>query len=191
MNFSGLAAALESLRDPSFWILKGARVLLIALAFEIALWWLNRFLERQTAPMLSLDSSREASWRMRRRASLRQLPKNFGRAILYTIGFLLVLNEFGAPVLPLSLGIGAVIALFAAGSVPILRDLTQGYTLLAEDTLAIGDTVQIGSATGTVERFSLRSTTLRDRDGHLHVLSNRDVQNVTVLARREEKAKAK
>lgn len=171
--------------------LKGARIICIAIAFEIALWWLNRFLERQTAPMLNADASREVAWKSRRRAALRQVPKNFGRAILYTVGFLLVLNEFGAPVLPLSLGIGAVVALFAAGLVPILRDMTQGYFLLAEDTVAIGDQLQIGDVSGTVERFSLRSTTLRDRDNRLHVLSNRDVSHVTVLQRREEKAKSK
>ena len=191
MNFATLQAALTRALDPSMWILKGTRIILIAIAFEIALWALNRWLAKQTAPMMSVDANREATWKMRRRASLRQVPKNFGRSIIYTVGFLLVLNEFGAPVLPLSLGIGAVVALFAAGLVPILRDITQGYTLLAEDTVAIGDQIQIGNYSGTVERFSMRATTLRDRDGHLHVLSNRDVSNVTVLARREEKGKAK
>ena len=186
MNFATLQTALNRVLDPSMWILKGTRIILIAIAFEIALWALNRFLERQTAPMLNADANREVAWKSRRRQALRQVPKNFGRAIIYTVGFLLVLNEFGAPVLPLSLGI----ALFAAGLVPILRDMTQGDTLLAEDTVAIGDQIQIGNYSGTVERFSMRATTLRDRDGHLHVLSNRDVQNVTVLSRREEKAKA-
>lgn len=191
MNFATLQTALNRVLDPSMWILKGARIILIAIAFEIALWALNRFLERQTAPMLNADANREVAWKSRRRQALRQVPKNFGRAIIYTVGFLLVLNEFGAPILPLSLGIGAVVAFFAAGLVPILRDITQGYTLLAEDTVAIGDQIQIGNYSGTVERFSMRATTLRDRDGHLHVLSNRDVCNVTVLSRREEKGKAK
>jgi hypothetical protein len=119
MNFSLLQAALNRVLDPSTWILKSARIICIALAFEFALWWLNRFLERQTAPMLNADTGREASWRMRRRAALRQMPRNFGRSILYTVGFLLVLHEFGAPVLPLSLAIGAVVALFASGLVPV------------------------------------------------------------------------
>lgn len=189
MNFFSLKTAFLQWGDPSMWILKGARILCIAIAFEIALWCLNRFIENQTASLLSADATREATWRMRRRTTLRQMPKIFGRCIIYTIGFLLVLAAFGSPVLEMSLGIGAVVALFAAALVPILRDMTQGYALLAEDTLAVGDSVEIGAHVGIIERFTLRATTLRDREGRLHVLSNRDIHDVVIVKRREETTK--
>ena len=97
MNFATLQTALNRVLDPSMWILKGTRIVLIAIAFEIALWALNRFLEKQTSPMLNADANREVAWKSRRRAALRLVPKTFGRAIIYSVGFLLVLNEFGAP----------------------------------------------------------------------------------------------
>ena len=52
---------------PIFYI-KGARIICIAIAFEIALWALNRFLEKQTAPMLNADANREVAWKSRRDA---------------------------------------------------------------------------------------------------------------------------
>lgn len=189
MIFSQLQDALRSNLNLSAIILKGAYIICLAIAFELLTWWFNRFLEKQVTPLITGDSNREAGWRMRRRTILRQTPKIFSRSILYTVAMLLVFNLFGVPILPLSLAIGAIVALFAAGLVPILRDLSQGYTLLAEDTLAVGDVVEIDTHAGTVERFTLRSTVLRDRDGRLHVLSNRDISNVIVVKRREENAK--
>ena len=189
MNFSQLQDALRANLNLSALILKGTYIICLAIAFELLTWWFNRFLEKQVTPLITGDTNREAGWRMRRRTILRQTPKIFSRSILYTIAMLLVFNLFGVPILPLSLAIGAIIALFAAGLVPILRDFSQGYTLLAEDTLAVGDVVEIDSHSGTVERFTLRSTVLRDANGRLHVLSNRDISDVIVVKRREENAK--
>ncbi len=189
MIFSQLQDALRSNLNLSSLIMKGAYIICLAIAFELLALWFNDFLEKQVAPLVTGDANRESAWRMRRRTTLRQTPKMFSRSILYTVAMLLVFNLFGVPILPLSIAIGAVVALFAAGLVPILRDLTQGYTLLAEDTLAVGDVVEIGAHSGTVERFTLRSTTLRDANGRLHVLSNRDISDVIVAKRREESVK--
>lgn len=189
MNFSQLTDALRANLNLSSLIMKGAYIICLAIAFELLTWWFNRFLEKQVAPLITGDANREAGWRMRRRTTLRQTPKIFSRSVLYTLAMLLVFDLFGVPILPLSLAVGAIIALFAAGLIPVLRDFSQGYTLLAEDTLAVGDIVEIGAHSGTVERFTLRSTVLRDANGRAHILSNRDISDVVVVKRREESAK--
>lgn len=189
MNFSQLQDALRANLNLSNIVMKGAYLICLALAFELMAWWFNRFIEKQVSPLITGDANREAGWRMRRRTILRQTPKAFSRSIIYVVAILLVFNLFGVPLLPLSIAVGAVIALFAAGLIPIFRDLTQGYAMLAEDTLAVGDQVEIDGHVGTVERFTLRSTVLRDREGRAHILSNRDIQNVIVVKRREEATK--
>lgn len=189
MNFSQLQDALRANLNLSNIVMKGAYLICLALAFELMAWWFNRFIEKQVSPLITGDATREAGWRMRRRTILRQTPKAFSRSIIYAVAILLVFNLFGVPILPLSIAVGAIIALFAAGLIPIFRDMTQGYALLAEDTLAVGDQVEIDGHVGTVERFTLRATVLRDREGCLHILSNRDVCNVIVAKRREETSK--
>jgi small conductance mechanosensitive channel len=167
-------------------VLKAARVICIAIAFEFIAWWLGRRVEKLVAPYITADAERDPSWRMRRRTTLRQTPKIITRTLCYTVALILVFDVFGVPVLSLAIAVGAVVTLFGAALLPILRDLTQGYMLLAEDAVAVGDVVEINGHRGTVEKLTLRSLWLRDEAGHLHEMSNREVRNIVVLSRRAE-----
>jgi len=170
---------------------KGAYVICIALVFEFIAWWAGRRIERMTAPLITADADREHAWRIRRRTTLRHSPKIISRTLCYTIAIILVFDVFGVPVLSLSLAVGAVVALFGAAMLPLLRDIMQGYALLAEDALAIGDEVEIGSHQGTVEKLTLRGVWLRDSAGRAHLLSNRNVADVIVHKRRVDSSRGK
>ena len=64
---------------------------------------------------------------------------------------------------PSVLTLGAVVAFaasFAAQS--IIKDVSNGFLILAEDQYAIGDIVAIGSESGVVENLTLRVTQLRN-----------------------------
>ncbi|HVF10823.1 MAG TPA: mechanosensitive ion channel domain-containing protein [Abditibacteriaceae bacterium] len=172
-------------------ILKGAYVLCIAVVFEFIAWWIGRRIEKMTAPLITADAEREHAWRIRRRTTLRHSPKIISRTLCYTIALILIFDVFGVPVLPLSLAVGAVIALFGAALLPVLRDITQGYALLADDALAVGDEVEIGNHQGTVEKLTLRGVWLRDSAGHAHLLSNRNIADVIVHQRRIDTARGR
>lgn len=161
-------------------------VLFIAIIFEFLAFWLGRRIDRWVTPVIPADSGREHHWRTRRRTLLRQTPKLISRSLCYTVAVILIFDVFGVPVLPLSIGVGAIVLLFGSAFLPLLRDAGQGYALLAEDTLAPGDVVAIGAHRGTIEKLTLRGVWLRDENGHIHALSNRSVQDVVVLQRRQE-----
>lgn len=172
-------------------IFKGISVVFIALFFEMAVWWLGRVVEKMTAPLLAVDQGREAGWRVRRRALLRQAPRWATRALCYTVALILVFSVFGAPVLELGIAVAATVGIIGAAMLPALRDAAQGYSLLSEDVLAVGDVVEIANRQGTVERFTLRGTWLRDSEGHGCYFSNGEVKNVVVLRRKAEDASKK
>ena len=165
-------------------VIRAASIICIALAFEFMAWWFARIIEKQVTPLITGDAEREPAWRIRRRTLLRHTPKLFSRTALYALALILVFDVFGVPVLPLSLALGAATLLFGAALLPVLRDLGQGYTLLAEDALAPGDAVDIDGHQGIVEKFTLRGVQLRDKDGRAHLLSNRDISNVVVYQRK-------
>lgn len=159
----------------------GVRVLLIAVAFEFIAWYAGRRLAALTDSFSKIDQHREAQWRQTRRDTLRRVPRFVARFLIYTIAGVLVLGVFGVPLLPLALAFGAVALMVGAGLMPILRDYAQGYFLLAEDSIAPGDAVTINGHVGTVKKFSLRAIWLLDEAECQHVLSNRDVRDVTIL----------
>lgn len=181
MNLAASFAELSS-RWPLL-IFIGIRVVSIALIFEFLAWFLGRRIEKMASPFLGLDNGRDPKWRAIRRAALEKTPRIVLRTLLYTIALILVLDAFGLQILPLSLAIGSVALLFGAALLPMFRDYAQGYILLSEDTLAPGDSVQIGVHAGTVEKWTLRATWLRDSAGFTHVLSNRDVRDVIIQSR--------
>lgn len=181
-----LREALASNFNVTNLVLKATYVLLIALVFELLAFLALRRIDRWVAPTLSNDAGRDHGWRVRRRAILRQTPRTLARTLVYGIAIILVFEVFGVPVLPLSLSVGALTAIIGAALLPILRDIAQGYTLLAEDAVAVGDVIQVGTVSGTVERFTLRALTLRDRDGKTTFLANRDLREISVLSRKTE-----
>ena len=177
-------------RWPTFLFI-GLRVLFIAVAFEFAAWFLGRTLERKMAPFATLGGERDARWRGLRRETLLKTPKLALRTLLYSVALVLVFNVFGLPVLELALSLGAVALLFGLALMPIMQDIAQGFALLSEDTLAPGDAVEINGVQGTVERWTLRGTWLRDPSGRLVCLSNRDVRQVVIYKRAVENEKPK
>jgi small-conductance mechanosensitive channel len=169
-------------------VLRAVYIIFIAIAIELIAWWLGRVIEKAVTPYIAIDAGRPAAWRVRRRTTLRQSPKWMLRAVLYTIGMILIFDVFGVPVLPLSLAVGAVVVIMGAGIAPIFRDLVQGYVLMAEDAIAPGDAVEINGHVGTVEKLTLRGVWLRGHNGRLHLLSNRAVSDVAIYRRAVEGA---
>lgn len=164
----------------------GIRVLFIAVIFEIAAYLLGKKLENMASPFAALDANRDAKWRVARRATLAKSPKIVLRSLLYVAALILIADAFGVPILPLSLAVGGVLLVVCAALLPVLRDYVQGFVLLAEDSLAPGDAVEINGHQGIVEKWTLRATWLKDKEGRVLVLSNRDVKDVTIYRRKEQ-----
>ena len=176
---------IAALRDliPNFSTLLyiGVRVIFIAIAFEFIAWYAGRRLAALTDSFSQLDKHRDAKWRNARRLTLKRVPRFVARFLIYTIAGMLVLSVFGVPLLPLALAFGGVAVMVGAALMPTLRDYSQGYFLLAEDSLAPGDMVSVNGHVGEIEKISLRAVWMRDDAGCIHVLSHRDIHDVTIL----------
>ncbi|EDX83269.1 transporter, MscS family [Synechococcus sp. PCC 7335] len=69
------------------------------------------------------------------------------------------------------------------GSQNLVKDLVNGFFILAEDQYAIGDVIDIGSAAGLVENLNLRVTQLRSGGGELVTIPNSSISQVKNLTR--------
>ncbi len=88
--------------------------------------------------------------------------------LLVVLGGIAVLANIGVDVTPLIAGAGVFGLALSFGSQQLVQDVITGFFILAEDTIAVGDTISTGDRTGVVESLSLRSMRLRDSDGALH-----------------------
>src|SRR3954469_23488208 len=93
----------------------------------------------------------------------------------WVVGFVaiaIVLRELGVDVLPVLVSAGVLGLAIGFGAQALIRDVITGFFLLFEGLIHVGDVVQVGTSTGTVESIGLRITTLRMDDGALRVIPN-------------------
>ena len=70
----------------------------------------------------------------------------------------------------------------AFGAQTLIRDVIAGLFVLAEDQYGVGDQVDIGYASGEVERITLRSVRLRDGEGRVWHVAHGNVVRVANLS---------
>jgi small-conductance mechanosensitive channel len=82
-------------------------------------------------------------------------------------------------------GAGIAGVALAFGTQSIVRDYLAGLFVVLEDQYGVGDEIDTGVATGTVEWVSLRMTRLRDADGVAWHVPNGEIKRVANFSQRE------
>lgn len=152
-----------------------AVIIILALtAWEIA----NAAIERQ---LMGLESNVNTT-PARRAARLQTLLPLFRNALMITIltvTALSALSAIGINIAPLLAGAGVVGVAIGFGSQTLVKDMITGLFILLENTLAVGDVVDLGGGhSGVVEALSIRTIRLRDLGGSVHALPFSAVQTV-------------
>ena len=94
-----------------------------------------------------------------------------------------MLSEIGVNIAPLLAGAGVVGLAVGFGSQALVKDLITGLFILAEDTLAVGEVVDVGKGAGVVEAITMRAMRLRDASGTLHTIPFSEVTTIRNMTR--------
>jgi small-conductance mechanosensitive channel len=186
----------ESTRDVLTW-LTGEPLLIIGLvlfAFVVR-WVLHRLVDRvvrraETGVLparvwrnghpkeKSAASTTTSARRALRARTMGTLLKSIISAVVFTVLVIMVLAELGYNIAPILAGAGVLGVAVGFGSQSLVKDFLSGVFMLFEDQYGVGDVVDLGSATGTIEAVSLRVTRLRDVDGTVWYVRNGEILRV-------------
>jgi small-conductance mechanosensitive channel len=114
----------------------------------------------------------------RRVETVAALIRSTASATVWTIAVLMALSELGLNLGPLIAGAGIVGVAVGFGAQNLVRDFLSGIFMLLEDQYGVGDVIDAGAATGTVESISLRTTRLRDVNGTVWHLPNGHIERI-------------
>ena len=103
--------------------------------------------------------------------------------VLGLIAVLIVLSELGINIAPLLAGAGVVGLAIGFGAQTLVKDVITGIFILTEDTIAVGDIVDLGGNGGVVEDISIRTIRLRDTEGIVHVIPFSEVTKIKNMTR--------
>ena len=99
------------------------------------------------------------------------------------IASLSALAAMGLQIGPLLAGAGFVGIAVGFGAQTLVRDVLSGVFFLLDEAFRVGELIESGGITGTVETFSLRSVKLRHYKGPLHTVSFGDLKSITNYSR--------
>lgn len=88
---------------------------------------------------------------------------------------LMVLTELGMNIAPFLASAGIVGVALGFGAQSLVKDFLSGTFMLLEDQYGVGDSVDFGVVSGTVEEVALRVTKVRDADGTLWYIRNGEI----------------
>ena len=110
--------------------------------------------------------------------TLAAVLRNVATVVIWSTAGLIVLGEFGIDLAPLLAGAGVAGIVIGIGAQQVVRDFLAGLFMLLEDQYGVGDVIDLGQASGTVEWVSLRVTRLRDVEGVVWWVPNGQVTRV-------------
>ena len=98
------------------------------------------------------------------------------KIITYIFALIIVMgNIFNVNVTALATGVGIGGIAIAMASKESLENLLGSFTIFLDQPFTVGDTVTVGSVTGTVEKVGFRSTRIRTFDKSLVTLPNKNM----------------
>jgi len=120
--------------------------------------------------------------RERRGHTISQLLRSVGRLLVISIALLLTFNVF-IDIGPILAGAGILGLAVSFGAQSLVKDFLSGFFILFENQFAIGDVIEAGGKSGTVEKMTLRVVVLRDLKGTIHIVPNSEIKVVSNMTR--------
>lgn len=118
------------------------------------------------------------SYNYKRIETFKNLFINIVKWTVIIITGLLILPIFGIDISSVLAGLGIASAALALAFQDVLKDFIAGVSIILENQFALGDTISIGGFKGEVVQMGLKSTRIRNYEGEVKILANRNITEV-------------
>jgi small conductance mechanosensitive channel len=154
-------------------------IIVAAIILTILLRWLVGRLLSRTIPVPGTDPTRAYA----RQRALRTVLASSVVGVIWAIAVISIIDELGINVTGFVATTAVIGGAIAFGAQTLIRDVIAGFFVLAEDQYGVGDRVDLGHASGVVERISLRSVRLHDGVGRVWHVPHGNVVRVANLSK--------
>lgn len=118
-----------------------------------------------------------------RAQTIMPIARNTLLITILIIAILVGLSTLGVDVTPLLAGAGIIGLAVGFGAQTLVQDLITGLFIVVEDSMSVGDFVEINGFMGTVEGFNLRTVRLRDLEGVVHHITFSKISSIHNMSR--------
>ena len=158
-------------------------LLLIFFIFIIARKLLRLLLGRLRAFILARKADDGSLEEEKRINTLMDILKQTGMVILWLVFLMILLKEFGLDIGPLIASAGVIGLAIGFGAQELVRDIISGFFILLENQIRTGDVAIINGTGGSVEKIELRTISLRDFSGVVHIFQNGKIDTLANMTK--------
>ncbi len=156
------------------------------------LFWIGKHLIKFGVKKVLTPSLKVSVTEVARQKTILRLIENTLNYALYFILIYSVLAILGLPVSSLLAGAGIAGVAIGLGAQGFLSDLVNGFFILLEHQFDVGDFVRLTNGlitiSGNIVSVGIRTTQVRDADGTLHFIPNRNILVVSNQSRGDMRA---
>lgn len=152
---------------------------------EVVSLWINRRLAKEMTAGESQDEEAGEGGGVggSRLATVLPLLRVTAQVAIAVIFGLLALGALGLDITPLLAGAGILGLAIGFGAQKLVTDIVSGIFFLIDDAFRVGEYVDVGGTTGTVEKISVRSMQLRHHRGPVHTIPYGEIPKLTNYSR--------
>lgn len=129
------------------------------------------------------DDSIDSSEAVKRVDTITGILHGVLNILLWSIFVLILLSKFGINIAPILASAGILGLAVGFGAQELVRDFICGFFILLEDQIRTGDMAIINDTTGVVEKIELRTVTLRDPSGVVHIFQNGKINSLSNMTK--------
>ena len=116
--------------------------------------------------------------RIQRAKAIGSLLHSLTTGIIFGVVFVMILAQIGVNIAPILASAGVLGLAIGFGAQSLVKDFLSGIAMTLEDQYGVGDSVDLGDVSGTVEAIGLRVTRLRDVNGTVWYVRNGEILRV-------------
>ncbi len=166
------------------WLINnGPEVVAIVIIFFISTRLIRVVVNRFQKYLININERKGDAESKKRIVTLSELLRTTLNVIVYVFFTLAFLDQFNVKIAPLLAGVGFAGLAVGFGAQELVRDLISGFFMILEDQIRVGDVVTINGTSGGVEEIEIRTVTLRDFTGTVHVFQNGKINSLSNMTK--------
>ena len=174
----------ETAQDILLWLAnEGLIVLAIMFGAYLARHFSGMIIRKVVSTSIQPDSYATPKDEKQREDTIVSILHAIVRVGIWVVAGLIIVGTLGVDLGALVAGAGALSLAIGFGAQSMISDFVAGVFIIMENQYRVGDVVEINGKSGVVESITIRTTVLRDLDGHQHHVPNGQISNATNMSK--------
>lgn len=120
----------------------------------------------------------KTEYERKKRKTVILLFQNITKYVCLIFAILMILNIYGVNTSSIIAGLGIASVVIGLALQDALKDIISGINIIMDNYYVVGDYVKYGDFTGIITSFGLKSTKIKDFNGNVLNIANRNIDKI-------------